>query len=84
MTIAMLFPRELTCGLTRFNKIATQATAQMAADKEAVGLPRVQMYECMCILPALKVEPKRSLAHLCTCYYYISLHNNTEIYAQRA
>ena len=27
----------------------------------------------------VKEEPKRSLAHLCTCYYYISLHNNIEI-----
>ena len=32
--------RDLT---TRFNKIAIQATAQMAADKEAVGLSRVNM-----------------------------------------
>ena len=32
----------------------------------------------------LKAEPKRSLAHLCMCYYYISLHNNLEIYAQSA
>ena len=29
--------------LTRFNKIAIQARAQMAADKEAVGLSRVQI-----------------------------------------
>ena len=33
---------------------------------------------------SLKEEPKRSLAHLCMCYYYISLHNNLEIYAQSA
>ena len=32
----------------------------------------------------LKEEAKRSLAHLCMCYYYISLHNNIEIYAQSA
>ena len=31
--------------------IAIQATAQMAADKEAVGLSRVHMYESRCILP---------------------------------
>ena len=31
--------------LTRFNKIAIQARAQMAADKEAVGLSRVLTYE---------------------------------------
>ncbi len=31
--------------LTRLNKIAIQARAQMAADKEAVGLSRVHMYE---------------------------------------
>ena len=30
--------------LTRFNKIAIQATAQMATDKEAVSLSRVHMY----------------------------------------
>ena len=36
---------------TRFNKIAIQATAQMAADKEAVGLSRVHMYESKCMLP---------------------------------
>ena len=35
--------------LTRFNKIAIQATAQMAADKEAVGLSSVHMYDS-CIL----------------------------------
>ena len=36
-----------------FNKIAIQATAQMAADKEAVGLSRVHIYEYRpkCILP---------------------------------
>ena len=33
-----------------FNKIAIQARAQMAADKEAVGLSRVHMYESKCIL----------------------------------
>ena len=32
-----------------------------------------------CIGVVIKEEPKRSLAHLCMCYYYISLHNNTEI-----
>ncbi len=32
----------------------------------------------------LKEEPKLSLAHLCTCYYYISLHNNRETYVQSA
>ena len=36
---------------TRFNKISIQATAQMAADKEAIGLSRVHMYESKCILP---------------------------------
>ena len=36
---------------TIFNKIAIQPTAQMAADKEAVGLSRVHMYESKCILP---------------------------------
>ena len=34
-----------------FNKIAIQATVQMAADKEAVGLLRVHTYESECILP---------------------------------
>ena len=34
-------------------KIATQATALMAADKEAVGLSRVHMNEPKCILPCL-------------------------------
>ena len=35
----------------RFKKLAIQARAQMAADKEAVGLSRVHMYESKCILP---------------------------------
>ena len=30
--------------ISRFNKIATHTTAHMAADKEAVGLSRVDMY----------------------------------------
>ena len=34
-----------------FNKIAVQAKAQMAADKEARVLSRVYMYESKCILP---------------------------------
>ena len=33
------------CNLTRFNKIAIHATAQMAEDKEAVGISRVHMYD---------------------------------------
>ena len=37
--------------LTRFNQIAIQARAQMAADKEAVGLSRVHMYESKRIPP---------------------------------
>ena len=37
--------------LTRFNKVAIQARAQTAADKEAAGLSRVHMYESKCILP---------------------------------
>ena len=41
--------------LTRFNKIAIQARAQMAADKEAVGLSRVHMYESKCILHLRRV-----------------------------
>ena len=36
---------------TRLNKIAIQATAQMAADKEAVGLLRVHMYGTKRVLP---------------------------------
>ena len=39
-----------TADLTRFNKIATQARAQAAADNDAVGLSRVHMYESKCIL----------------------------------
>ena len=35
--------------LTRFNKFAIPATAQMAADREAVDLLRVHMYESKCI-----------------------------------
>ena len=31
-----------------------------------------------------KEEMKLSLAHLCMCYYYISIHNNREIYVQNA
>ena len=37
--------------LTRFNKITIRARAQMAADKEGVGLSRVHMNESKCILP---------------------------------
>ena len=37
--------------LTRFNNIVIQARAQMSADKDAVGLSRVHMYESKCILP---------------------------------
>ena len=33
------------------NKIAIQTRAQIAADKQAVGLSRVHMYESKCILP---------------------------------
>ena len=32
-----------------FNKIAIQARAQTAADKEAVGLSRIHMYKSKCI-----------------------------------
>ena len=42
--------KEEVIDLTRFNKIAVQAIAQMAADKEAVGLSRVNMYKSKCIL----------------------------------
>ena len=31
-----------------------------------------------------KEEPKWSRVRLCMCYYYISLHNNREIYVQNA
>ena len=31
-----------------FNKIAIQETPQMAADKEAIGLSTVHMYESKC------------------------------------
>ena len=37
----MTFKKIQDVDLTRFNKIANQATAQMAADKEAVGSLRV-------------------------------------------
>ena len=37
--------------LQRLNKIAIQATAQMASGKEAVGLSRVHTYESKCNLP---------------------------------
>ena len=46
----------LTCSKTgintRFNINAIQATAQMAVDKEAVGLSRVHMYESI-VYPAI-------------------------------
>ena len=32
----------------------------------------------------LKEEPKWNFVRLCMCYYYISLHNNREIYVQNA
>ena len=37
--------------LTRFNKIAIQARAHVAADKEAIASSRVHMYESKCMLP---------------------------------
>ena len=43
-------------GLTRLNKIAILmilATAQVAADKEAVDLSRVQKYKSKLVYPAL-------------------------------
>ena len=51
--------------LTRFNTIAIQATAQMAADNEAVGLSRVHMGESKCILP------------LRDCFSFVLKHINT-------
>ena len=30
----------------------------------------------------IKEEPKLSIVYLCTCYSYISLHNNRETYVQ--
>ena len=45
---------------SRFNKIAIQATAQMAADKEAISLSRVHMYESNCMLP---LQDNRLLTH---------------------
>ena len=45
---------ERHCTRRWINKIAIQATAQMAADKEALGLSRVHMYESNCILPPLQ------------------------------
>ena len=38
-------PSIVEWNLTRFNKISTQTTVQMAADKEAVGLLRVRMHD---------------------------------------
>ena len=32
----------------------------------------------------VKEEPKWSLVRLCMCHYYISIHNNREIYVQNA
>ena len=46
-----MIPHSMISYIFRFNKIAIQARAQMAADKEAVGLSRVHMYESKCILP---------------------------------
>ena len=49
--------QEARVSMYRFNKIVTQATAQMAADKEGVSLSssRVHMYESKCILPVRDV-----------------------------
>ena len=47
----LMIPHSMISYIFRFNKIAIQARAQMAADKEAVGLSRVHMYESKCILP---------------------------------
>ena len=41
------FFRGYRVSLSRFNKITVQATAQMAADNEAVGISRVHMYQSL-------------------------------------
>ena len=43
--------------LTRFNKIATQGTPQMAVDKEAICLSRVYSYYYKCKFPLFYVYP---------------------------
>ena len=43
-----------------FNKISIQARAQMAADKEAVGLSRVHEYESKCNLPLGAIQVLRN------------------------
>ena len=45
------FEVDTNIDLTRFNNSSTPATAQMAADKEAVVLSRVHLCESKCILP---------------------------------
>ena len=47
------------------DKIAIQARAQMAADKESVGLSTAHMYEYKCILPG-KIIVYSVLKHINT------------------
>ena len=50
----------------RFNKIAIQAAADVAADKEAVVLSRVHMYESKCILCPYEILVYSVLIHINT------------------
>ena len=52
--------------LTRFNNIDTQATAQMAVDKESVCLSRVHAYESKCIMPDILAYSVHKLLLACT------------------
>ena len=45
----------VTCNTTRFNKISTQGTPQMAVDKEAICLSRVYSYYYKCNIPLFYV-----------------------------
>ena len=57
-----------------------------AVDSKLVGEDRHDGYPIITQISfrIVKEEPKWSLVRLCMCYYYISIHNNREIYVQNA
>ena len=64
-------------GASKFsNQLAPRATASTSLMSRPAG--------SMPHRGVLKEKPKLSLVYLCMYYYYISLHNNREIYVQSA
>ena len=65
-------------GITRFNNIATQTTAQMAADKDSVGLSRDNMHESQC---SYEISVYSVHEHISTSYE--NEHNQLTMYSTR-